>query len=52
MMTLTPEEIAILRPEYEKYLRDNERHRLYRSDVDWPMSFDDWWRMKADNAKE
>ena len=49
----TPEELAILRPEYEKYLAAHERTRYYKGTLDyWPMSFDDWFRASADEAKE
>lgn len=52
MIDFTPEEKAILIPEYEKYLANNERHRLYNSKIGWPMSFDDWFRAMADEAKD
>lgn len=45
----TPEELAILRPEYEKYL--HERYKWEWKD-DAVMSFDDWWRAMADNARD
>ena len=49
MITLTPAEEAILRPEYDKYLADQLRYRMHNGD---DMSFDDWWRAQADNAKD
>ena len=49
MITLTPEEEAILRPEYDKYLADQLRYRMHNGD---DMSFDDWWRAQADEAKD
>lgn len=45
----TPEELAILRPEYEKYLA--ERYKWEWKD-DVVMSFDDWFRASADEAKD
>jgi hypothetical protein len=51
--TLTPEEMAIFHKEYEEYLKAHERTRYYKGTLDyWPLSFDDWWRTMADNAKE
>jgi hypothetical protein len=52
MINLSHEESLLLRPEYEKYLVDNERHRLYSTKIDWPLSFDAWFRAMADEAKE
>lgn len=49
MITLTPEEEAILRPEYEKYLA--ERYKWEWKD-DAVMDFDTWWRSMADEAKD
>ena len=59
MTTLTLEEEAQLRPEYEKYLRDN--YELYKrtgkaaglhfEKVSLPMSFNQWWRVMADEIK-
>lgn len=43
MITLTPEEEAILRPDYEAY--------LVKTLDDQPLSFDQWWRAMADEAK-
>ncbi len=51
-MNLSKEEQAILLVEYEKYLTDNERHRLYCSKIGWPLSFDKWVRAMADNATD
>lgn len=47
MTVLTPEEKTILYPEYERYLEPykNQWYCL-------PLSFDDWWRETADNAKD
>jgi hypothetical protein len=45
----TPEELAILRPEYQKYCDQHQRWHWKDGEV---MSFDDWWRNKADNLKE
>jgi len=44
---LTPQEEAILMPEYEKYLSGF----LY-PDYGEALSFDDWWRAKADDIKD
>ena len=49
MITLTPEEEAILRPEYDKYI--SGCILSYRTG-DSPLSFDAWWREKADNVNE
>lgn len=49
MTTLTKQEIALLMPEYNKYL--NERYKWEWKD-DAVMSFDDWWRNAADEAKD
>ncbi len=46
MVTLTPEEVQILMPEYAKYLDK------WREGYGNPMSFDDWWRDAADAAKD
>ena len=46
----TPEELAILRPEYEAY-RENCRKWWHWEHGD-VMSFDDWCDAMADNAKE
>ena len=45
----TPEELAILRPEYDKYCASHQRWHWKDGDV---MSFDDWWRAMADNVKD
>ncbi len=57
---LTPEEITLLRPEYDKYIKryassyDGKNalpaDSLWRVTKDDPLSFDDWWRAMADNA--
>lgn len=59
MITLTPQEEAILRPEYEMYVASHERYRKYCDTTNnqrWKqppaMSFDDWWRNAADEAKD
>ena len=49
MITLTPEEETILRHEYQKYCDSHQRWHWKDGDV---MSFDDWWRAMADEAKE
>jgi hypothetical protein len=49
MITLTAEEEAILRPKYEKYLQRSYKWRWNEGNV---MSFDDWWRDRADDAKD
>lgn len=48
-MTLTPEEESILRPEYDKYCESFQRWHYKNGDV---LSFDDWWRAAADEAKD
>ena len=58
----TPEEEAILRPEYERYLERYAssyngkdalpKDSLWRVTREKPMSFDDWWRSMADNIKD
>lgn len=47
MITLTPEEEAIIRPEYDKYLS-----KFLYPDYGEALSFDEWWRDKADAAKD
>ena len=49
MITLTPEEEAILRPKYRRWLL---QHIVTPWDTTEPMSFDDWFRAAADEAKE
>ncbi len=49
MVTLTPEEESLLRPEYDKYLQ--ERYK-WEWDDDAVLSFDDWFRAMADNVNE
>jgi hypothetical protein len=51
----TPEELAILRPEYEEYCaKFNNGVWLDKlpPHAGSPMSFDDWWRNAADEAKD
>ena len=45
----TPEELAILRPEYQKYCDQHQRWHWKDGNV---MSFSDWWRAMADEAKD
>ena len=45
----TPEELAILRQEYQKYCDQHQRWHWKNGDV---MSFDDWWRAMADNEMD
>lgn len=47
MITLTPEEAAILQPKYDEYLA-SFKYRGYGA----PLSFDEWWRAMADQMKE
>ncbi len=49
MITLTPEEEAILRPKYQEYCEWFHHPQLGNAFV---MSFDEWWREQADNAKD
>ena len=42
----TPEELAILRPEYEKYC-----HNWFPA-YGTPLPFHDWWRAMADNEMD
>ena len=48
MITLTPEEEAILRPEYDKYLERSHKWKWNQGSI---MSFDEWWRAMADEIK-
>lgn len=48
MISLTHEEEAILRPEYDNYLAAHRRWH-WKAPL---LSFDDWWREQADNVKE
>lgn len=53
MISLTPEEEAILRPEYNAYVaRCNDTAATMGRYLTFPMSFDDWWRHTADEAKD
>lgn len=49
MISLTHEEEAILRPQYEEYISCMYHWNGSPCEV---MSFDDWWREKADYAKD
>lgn len=49
MTDLTPEEEAILRPEYDAYIA---RRRRWEGDTTEPTPFSDWWRAMADNVKD
>ncbi len=50
VISLTPDEQAMLRPEYDEYLKSFGHlvHLQYQK----PMSFDQWWREAADEAKD
>lgn len=53
MITLTPEEQAILLPEYEKYCAFHAKmQRRFPHLEPLILRFDDWWRAKADNMKD
>ena len=49
MTELTTEEEAVLRPEYEKYCADFPK---WGFPVKYALTFDEWWREAADNAKD
>jgi hypothetical protein len=50
MDNFTPEELAILRDDYHLYCAQfREWHFKESGEV---MSFDDWWRAAADEAKD
>lgn len=50
MITLTPEEEAQLLPEYEEYVAaEYKLHGFNKADI---MSFNQWWRAKADEAND
>ena len=52
-MTLTPEEQAVLLPEYEKYCALHARmQRRFPNLEPLMLRFDDWWRAQADEAKD
>jgi hypothetical protein len=44
---LKPDEEAILRHEYDKYITAQ-----YESYTNSQLSFDEWWRVMADNTKD
>lgn len=53
MTNLTYEEEQILRPEYEKYCAFHAKMQNRFPHLEPLMlRFDDWWRAKANNAKE
>jgi len=49
MINLNHEEEALLRPEYEQYCAEFPR---WGFPIKYALSFDDWWRAKADNIKD
>ena len=53
MTDLTSEEEATLRHEYQKYLiRCRGMESTQKREFLYPMSFDDWFRASADEAKD
>lgn len=48
-INFSPEEEPILRPEYDKCCESHQKWHWKGGHV---MSFDEWWRSQADNAKD
>jgi hypothetical protein len=41
-----------LRTIYARYVLENHKMRMVSTKIGWPLSFDEWWRAKADDLKD
>ena len=51
-LPFSPDEELVLRESYARYVLENHKMRMISSKIGWPLSFDEWWRAKADDAKD